>query len=78
VQPYSLFSLFLTRPQQRHHKPSFMLANRSFSWWSTSGPKAKLFTKITLQKSTSHYILTQDVMYNMQTVLNYEELMMKM
>lgn len=28
--------------------PSFMLAKRSFSWWSTSGPKAKLFTKITL------------------------------
>lgn len=31
--------------------PSFMFANRSFSWWSTSGPKAKLFTKITLQNN---------------------------
>lgn len=32
--------------------PSFMFANRSFSWWSTSGPKAKLFTKITLQNNS--------------------------
>lgn len=27
-----------------------MLAKRSFSWWSTSGPKAKLFTKIILEE----------------------------
>lgn len=43
------YTLRVSSKLNLQHKPSFMLAKRSFNWWSTSGPKAKLFTKMILK-----------------------------
>lgn len=52
------------------HLPSFMLAKRSLSWWSTSGPKAKLLTKIILEDRERQEWVTISSSYSYKVTIN--------